>query len=143
MTLKNVVDIALFVAALFVIAGVTLGKVFAQEHDHQHNYQQTQYDGRQNFQGPNYRVPHEHDLTDPGHWFQIECCSRNDCREVPPSDVTVSPEGFRVKGRIMAIPFDHPGIRPTPPEGGFQFGLCTDAGMINTSVICLYVPSGT
>ncbi|MCB1422789.1 MAG: hypothetical protein KDJ69_10050 [Nitratireductor sp.] len=33
--------------------------------------------------------PHLHDLTDPRHFYPVECCSRSDCRPLAASEVEV------------------------------------------------------
>lgn len=70
-----------------------------------------------------------------GWWYDGECCSETDCREIHPSDVEESRAGWRVKatGEIISK-------SQTKRSGDEHFHRCTVGGDERAATRCLYVP---
>lgn len=66
--------------------------------------------------------------------YPFNCCSNQDCREVP--DLPETAAGY-VATNGETIPYSDPRIKASP-DG--RFHLCTVAGQERSRALCLFVP---
>lgn len=71
-------------------------------------------------------------------WYDHDCCSDNDCKEIPASDVKTLPGFYEVTftGRVFQVPYDDPRIRKSKDLG---YHACEYP---KEELRCLYVPDG-
>jgi len=73
----------------------------------------------------------------PSGWsYPYNCCSNQDCREVPDGSVRETAAGY-IASNGETIPYTDKRVRNSP-DG--KFHLCTIAGGENTRALCLFVP---
>lgn len=80
-------------------------------------------------------------------FYDANCCSDRDCRPLEWEWVKTTPEGYWISepGALAPafVPFGDKRIRPSPAEDLEQrFHICTQGGLPNGRVLCLYVPTG-
>lgn len=73
----------------------------------------------------------------PNGWsYPFNCCSNQDCREVPDASVRETPAGY-IASNGETIPYLDKRIKDSP-DG--KFHLCTIAGSEDGRALCLFVP---
>lgn len=82
-----------------------------------------------------------HSVSDPKHWYPIECCSRYDCYPLMDGDVIEENGGFKIQSTGEWFPYKQ--IRGS---GDAQFHRCSSLGnrseptLIKKDKACLFVP---
>lgn len=71
-------------------------------------------------------------------WYPYECCSDQDCRELPAGWPKATATGWQVPSGDV-IPWNDTRLRKTPPD---QDGAhwCTERGAEDGRTLCLFVP---
>jgi hypothetical protein len=69
--------------------------------------------------------------------YPFQCCSNQDCREVPDASVKETPSGY-LASNGETIPYADKRIKDSP-DG--KFHLCTIAGWEDGRALCLFVPA--
>lgn len=69
--------------------------------------------------------------------YPWQCCSGQDCREVPDDWIQEKQEGYRIVITDEVIPMSDPRIKQSP-DGHFHW--CSVAGALVGKTICLFVP---
>lgn len=69
-------------------------------------------------------------------WYPIQCCSNQDCAQVPAASVKRTPQGWRLpSGHVLA--FDDARVKPLPP-GKVGVHVCERNDAARTP-ICLFI----
>jgi len=71
-------------------------------------------------------------------WYDYDCCSDNDCKEIEASAVKALPDFYEVTfaGRVFQVPYNDPRIRKAKDLG---YHACEYP---KEELRCLYVPGG-
>lgn len=76
----------------------------------------------------------------PAGWtYDMECCSDQDCMEVPASFVRMSPGGYEIPSRGVTIPYGDKRIR-IAPDGKWHVCEVQDDLDAGNHILCIYVP---
>jgi hypothetical protein len=68
--------------------------------------------------------------------YPFNCCSNQDCREVPDASVKETPSGY-LASNGETIPYADKRVKDSP-DG--KFHLCTIAGREDGRALCLFIP---
>lgn len=72
-------------------------------------------------------------------WYDYDCCSDKDCRQLLESEIHITEDGYLVETNHWLVPFDSKLLR-TSKDG--KFHGCFRAGDDRKGeLLCLYVPS--
>ena len=77
----------------------------------------------------------------PSGWtYPSSCCSGHDCYPVSGPALETAADGYHIKATGEVIPFTSRRIKPS---GDGSYHRCSWGGDVNSSTICLFIPSGS